>query len=78
MLEKVMECLTTLLPFLRKKETAKEFNELIMNQYGFLIVQLEKALKDYFELSERVKEMHTEMFSLREQQCRNKECEQRK
>ena len=45
---------------------------------------LEKVLKDYFDLSARVKEMHTEIFSLREQlaqaatlQCVNKECLQR-
>ena len=51
---------------------------------AFLMEQLEKVLKDYFDLSARVKEMHTEIFSLREQlaqaatlQCVNKECLQR-
>ena len=50
----------------------------------YLMEQLEKVLKDYFDLSARVKEMHTEIFSLREQlaqaatlQCVNKECLQR-
>jgi len=45
---------------------------------------LEKVLKDYFDLSSKVKEMHTEIFSLRDQlaqaaalQCINKECAQR-
>jgi len=42
------------------------------------MVQLEKALKDYFDLSAKVKEMHAEIFSLREQRCRNTECELRK
>lgn len=78
LLEKVMECLAAFLPFFRKKGTAKEFNEMVMSQYGFLIEQLEKALKDYFELSAKIKEMHTEIFALRELRCRNKECEQRK
>ena len=82
----------TILPFLgsnRKKRKAmaqevKEFSELVKDQYTFLIEQLEKVLKDYFDLSARVKEMHTEIFSLREQlaqaaalQCANKECLQR-
>ena len=77
-IEKVVECLVAILPFFRKKGTAKEFSELITDQYGFLMVQLEKALKDYFDLSAKVKEMHEEIFSLREQRCRNTECELRK
>ena len=59
-------------------------SELVKDQYTFLMEQLEKVLKDYFDLSARVKEMHTEIFSLREQlaqaatlQCVNKECLQR-
>ena len=82
----------TILPFLgsnRKKrkvmaQEVKEFSELVKDQYTFLMEQLEKVLKDYFDLSARVKEMHTEIFSLREQlaqdatlQCVNKECLQR-
>ena len=46
--------------------------------------QLEKVLKDYFDLSDRVKEMHSEIFSLKGKlseavtlQCVNKECIQR-
>ena len=82
----------TILPFLgsnRKKrkvmaQEVKEFSELVKDQYTFLMKQLEKVLKDYFDLSSRVKEMHTEIFSLRGQlaqaaalQCINKECAQR-
>ena len=77
-IDKVVECLVAILAFFRKKGTAKEFSELITDQYGFLMVQLEKALKDYFDLSAKVKEMHAEIFSLREQRCRNTECELRK
>ncbi len=50
------------------------------DQYTFLMQQLEKVLKDYFDLSSKVKEMHTEIVSLRGQlaqaaalQCINKE-----
>lgn len=79
----------TILPFLgsnRKKrkvmaQEVKEFSELVKDQYTFLMQQLEKVLKDYFDLSSKVKEMHTEIFSLRDQlaqaaalQCINKEC----
>ncbi len=88
MLDKIIEIIMTILPFLgnRKKRKAmaqdvKEFSELVKDQYTFL---MEKVLKDYFDLSARVKEMHTEIFSLREQlaqaatlQCVNKECLQR-
>ena len=91
MLDKIIEIIMTILPFLgnRKKRKAiaqdvKEFSELVKDQYTFLMEQLEKVLKDYFDLSARVKEMHTEIFSLREQlaqaatlQCVNKECLQR-
>lgn len=62
----------------------KEFSELVKDQYGFLMDQLEKVLKDYFDLSAKVKEMHAEIFSLREQltqaavlECRKRECKQR-
>ena len=50
----------------------------------FFMKQLEKVLKDYFDLSDRVKEMHSEIFSLKGKlseavtlQCVNKECIQR-
>ena len=56
----------------------REFSDLVKDQYSFLMEQLEKVLKDYFELSTKVKEMHAEIFSLKERlaeamamQCRN-------
>jgi len=89
MLDKIIEIIITILPFLgsnRKKrkvmaQEVKEFSELVKDQYTFL---MEKVLKDYFDLSSKVKEMHTEIFSLRGQlaqaatlQCIHKECSQR-
>ena len=73
MLDKIIEIIITILPFLgsnRKKrkvmaQEVKEFSELVKDQYTFLMQQLEKVLKDYFDLSSKVKEMHTEIFSLR-------------
>ena len=71
--EQLLECLLALLPFVKKKHAneVKEFSDLITGQYEFLVTQLEKVLKDYFELSARVKEMHTEMFGLKEQLARS-------
>ena len=91
MLDKVIDIIMTVLPFFggRKKrqqmmQEVKEFSELVKEQYNFLMQQLEKVLKDYFNLSDRVKEMHSEIFSLKGKlseaialQCVNKECIQR-
>ena len=91
MLDKIIDIIMTVLPFFggRKKrqqmmQVVKEFSELVKEQYNFLMQQLEKVLKDYFNLSDRVKEMHSEIFSLKGKlseaialQCVNKECIQR-
>ena len=59
----------------------KECSDLVTGQYVFLMEQLEKVLKDYFELSAKIKEMHSEVILLKEQlaeslslQCKNREC----
>ena len=91
MLDKIIDIIMTVLPFFggRKKrqqmmQEVKEFSELVKEQYNFLMQQLEKVLKDYFNLSDRVKEMHSEIFSLKGKlsdaialQCVTKECVQR-
>ena len=91
MLDKIIDIIMTVLPFFggRKKrqqmmQEVKEFSELVKEQYNFLMQQLEKVLKDYFNLSDRVKEMNSEIFSLKGKlseaialQCVNKECIQR-
>ena len=91
MLDKIIDIIMTVLPFFggRKKrqqmmQEVKEFSELVKEQYNFLMQPLEKVLKDYFNLSDRVKEMHSEIFSLKGKlseaialQCVNKECIQR-
>ena len=91
MLDKIIDIIMTVLPIFggRKKrqqmmQEVKEFSELVKEQYNFLMQQLEKVLKDYFNLSDRVKEMHSEIFSLKGKlseaialQCVNKECIQR-
>ena len=91
MLDKIIDIIMTVLPFFGGREKrqqmmqeVKEFSELVKEQYNFLMQQLEKVLKDYFNLSDRVKEMHSEIFSLKGKlseaialQCVNKECIQR-
>ena len=82
----ILELVKVVLPFLFKKNSkeVKEFSELIMGQYEFLAAQLERVLKDYFEVSTKVHEMHTEIFSLKEQlseaiqqRCLSKDCRER-
>lgn len=82
MLDKIIEIIMTVLPFLgssRKKrkvmaQEVKEFSELVKDQYTFLMQQLEKVLKDYFDLSSRVKEMHTEIFHCGDNLHRRQPC----
>lgn len=85
-IRQIIDFIGMVLPFLRKKDTKKlkEFSELVTGQYQFLMSEVEKVLKDYFELSAKVKEMHQEVLSLKEQlskalalQCRTKDCGQR-
>ena len=45
----------------------QEFADLIMSQYKTLIDQLEQAINDYFELSRKIKEMHEEVCTLKEE-----------
>lgn len=82
----------TILPFLgsnRKKAQSNGARSKRVQRTGerpiyFSDAAIGKVLKDYFDLSSKVKEMHTEIFSLRDQlaqaaalQCINKECAQR-
>ena len=53
-------------------------------QYAFLVGQLKKVLQDYFGLNTRVKEMHTEIFSLKTKlvkelprRCMHESCDKR-
>ena len=58
MLDKIIEIIMTVLPFLgssHKKrklmaQEVKEFSELVKDQYTFLMQQLEKVLKDILTL----------------------------
>ena len=66
---KILDCLTVVLPFLKKKDVKeiKEFSDMVAGQLDFLVDELKKVLDDYFELSAKMKEMHEEILSLRKQ-----------
>lgn len=67
----------TVLPFLgnHKKykamaQNVKKFNGLVRDRYTFLMERLEKVLKDYFDLSMRMRGVYIETLPLREQLAR--------
>jgi uncharacterized protein involved in exopolysaccharide biosynthesis len=59
----------TLLPLARPGDMKQvaEFSDLVMGQYKSLVEQLEQVINDYFDLSKKIREMHEEMFKLKEQ-----------
>ena len=63
--------LTILTLFKRDPAKAREFTELVTDQYDYLVEQIGKFQKDYFELCERIKLLYTEISGLREEMSRN-------
>jgi len=89
-INKIIEIIVRIIPFIGSKtseadkEKIIEFGELVKNQYGFLIEKLEKVVTDYCDLSDRIKELHEEIYQLKEQliksselQCIKADCELR-
>lgn len=66
---KIVNILTAVLPFLKGKDVKqiREFSDMVAGQLDFLVTELRKVLDDYFELSEKMREMHEEILSLRKQ-----------
>ncbi len=64
---KILDCLTVVLPFLKKKDVKeiREFSDMVAGQLDFLVEELRKVLDDYCELSSKMREMHEEILSLR-------------
>ena len=63
----IFEWLLALLNLFKKDPAkAREFTELVTDQYDYLVLQIEKFQKDYFELCERIKTLYTEIGELRE------------
>lgn len=86
-LDKLANVLMILLPFLKKSDAKKvqEFTDLVKGQFDYLMEQVTKFETDYFELSEKVRQMYQEMIKLNEQlatslklQCTQEGCRERK
>ena len=81
----IFEWLLTMLRLFKSDPAkAREFTELVTDQYDYLVLQIEKFQKDYFELCERIKLLYTEISGLREEmskdaglKCNVKDCNTR-
>ena len=82
----LFEWLLTLLNLFKNDPAkAREFSELVTNQYDFLVEKIEQFQTDYFELCERIKLLYVEITSLREEisksaglRCDITDCSQRR
>ncbi len=82
----LFEWLLTLLNLFKNDPAkAREFSELITDQYDFLVEKIEQFQIDYFDLSTRIKLLYVEITSLREEisksaglRCYLTDCNQRK
>ena len=65
----IVNILQVVLPFLRKKDAkqVQEFTDLVKSQFDYLMEQITKFETDYFELSEKVRQMYQEIITLNAQ-----------
>ena len=82
----LLNVLTLVLPFLKKKDAKEmqEFTELVKGQFDYLMEQITRFETDYFELSEKVKQMYQEIITLNARlsesmklQCSTSGCKER-
>jgi hypothetical protein len=82
----LLNVLTLVLPFLKKKDAKEmqEFTELVKGQFNYLMEQVTRFETDYFELSEKVRQMYQEIITLNarlseslKQQCLVPACAER-
>ncbi|WP_321437367.1 hypothetical protein [uncultured Bacteroides sp.] len=83
----IVNILQIVLPFLKKKDAKEmqDFTDLVKSQFEYLMEQVTRFEKDYFELSEKVKQMYQEIITLNAQlntalkgQCLVTVCKERK
>ena len=68
----LFEWLLNLLNLLKKDPAkAREFSDLITDQYDFLVDKIEQFQNDYIELCERIKLLYDEISGLREEISKN-------
>ena len=65
----IVNILQMVLPFLRRKDAkqVQEFTDLVKSQFDYLMEQITKFETDYFELSEKVRQMYQEIITLNAQ-----------
>jgi len=65
----IVNILQVVLPFLRKKDAkqVQEFTDLVKSQFDYLMEQITKFETDYFELSEKVRQIYQEIITLNAQ-----------
>ena len=65
----IINILQVVLPFLKKKDArqVQEFTDLVKSQFDYLMEQITRFETDYFELSEKVRQMYQEMITLNTQ-----------
>lgn len=68
-INELLNVFTLVLPFLRKKDAKEmqEFTELVKGQFDYLMEQITRFETDYFELSEKVRQMYQEIITLNAQ-----------
>lgn len=68
-IKEILNACVLVLPFLRKKDAKEmqDFTDLVKNQFDYLMEQITRFETDYFELSEKVKQMYQEMITLNAQ-----------
>jgi len=85
-LNELLNVFTLLLPFLKKKDAKEmqDFTELVKSQFDYLMEQITRFETDYFELSEKVRQMYQEIITLNAQlsqslktQCAVQSCKDR-
>ncbi len=65
----IINILQVVLPFLKKKDArqVQEFTDLVKSQFDYLMEQITRFETDYFELSEKVRQMYQEIITLNAQ-----------
>ena len=85
-LDGIINILQMVLPFLKKKDAkqVQDFTELVKSQFDYLMEQVTRFETDYFELSEKVRQMYQEIITLNarlsdalKQQCLVPACKER-
>ena len=85
-IDQLLNVITLVLPIFKKKNTKEmqEFTDLVKNQFDYLMEQVTRFETDYFELSEKVRQMYQEIITLNarlsdalKQQCLVPACKER-